>query len=312
MNAKVQIGGRWVGFQCPTYFIAEIGINHNGSLAIAKAMIDGAAAAGCHAVKFQKRTPELCVPRDQWMIERETPWGRMTYIDYRRRVEFSYEDYLEIDRHCKKLGIDWFTSCWDEEAVEFMEKFDTPAYKVASACLTDHGLLHKMRSTGRPVILSTGMSTMEEINGAIEVLGQKSLLIAHTVSSYPCKLEELNLNMIMTLKNAFPNIPVGYSGHEAGLVTTYGAVALGACFVERHITLDRAMWGSDQSASLVLDDLKEIVAGIREIDLAMGDGVKRVYASEESAKAKLRRVVTASDVIFDRKLNNSVSEALMA
>lgn len=312
MNAKVQIGGRWVGSQCPTYFIAEIGINHNGSLAIAKAMIDGAAAAGCHAVKFQKRTPELCVPRDQWMIERETPWGRMTYIDYRRRVEFGYDDYMEIDRHCKKLGIDWFTSCWDEEAVDFMEKFDTPAYKVASACLTDHGLLRKMRSTGRPVILSTGMSTMEEINDAIEVLGHKNLIIAHTVSSYPCKLDELNLNMITTLKKAFPNIPVGYSGHEAGLVTTYGAVALGACFVERHITLDRTMWGSDQSASLVLDELKEIVAGIREIDLALGDGVKRVYASEESAKAKLRRVVTASDVIFDRKVDQSQSAVLMA
>lgn len=292
MNTRVQIGSRWVGAGCPTYIVAEIGINHNGSLAIAKAMIDGAAEAGCDAVKFQKRTPELCVPRDQWMIERNTPWGRMTYIDYRRRVEFTHEDYLAIDQHCKKLGIDWFTSCWDEGAVDFMEEFDTPAYKVASACLTDHGLLKKLRSTGRPVILSTGMSTMEEIMESVEILGVENLLIVHTVSSYPCKLEELNLKMITTLQKHYPGLPVGYSGHESGLVTSFGAVALGACFLERHITLDRTMWGSDQSASLEMDDLKLLVSGVREINLALGDGVKRVYESEESAKAKLRRVTS--------------------
>ena len=187
MSAReIRIGDKMVGDGHPCYVIGEIGINHNGSLDIAKLMIDGAAAAGVDCVKFQKRTPEICVPRDQWEIERNTPWGRMTYIDYRHKVEFTAEDYAEIDAHCKAKGIDWTVSCWDEEAVDFIEKhFDVKFYKAASASLTDLELLKKMQSTGKPLMISTGMSTMNEINTAVETLSTQNLLIAHSTSSYP-------------------------------------------------------------------------------------------------------------------------------
>lgn len=287
----VTIGRRLVGYGHPTFIIAEIGINHNGSLDIAKKMIEGAAAAGCDAVKFQKRTPELCVPKHQWHLERDTPWGRMTYIDYRHKVEFDYEEYSEIDRFCKKLGIEWFASCWDEESVAFMENFDTVCYKAASASLTDFPLLTAMKSTGKPLIISTGMSTWEEIEQAVATLGQDNLLIAHATSSYPCPPEELNLLVIRTLQRAFPAVNIGYSGHETGLATTWAAVALGACFVERHITLDRAMWGTDQAASVEIGGLQRLVSNIRDIEKSLGDGVKRVYDSEMPSRNKLRRVL---------------------
>lgn len=289
--APVTIGKRLVGYGQPVFIIAEIGINHNGSLDIAKKMIEGAAAAGCDAVKFQKRTPELCVPKHQWHLERDTPWGRMTYIDYRHKVEFDYQEYSEIDRFCKKLGIEWFASCWDEEAVAFMENFDTVCYKAASASLTDFPLLTAMKSTGKPLIISTGMSTWEEIEQAVATLGQDNLLIAHATSSYPCPPEELNLLVIRTLQRAFPAVNIGYSGHETGLATTWAAVALGACFVERHITLDRAMWGTDQAASVETGGLQRLVSNIRDIEKSLGDGIKRVYDSEMPSRNKLRRVL---------------------
>ncbi len=290
MSKTVQIGNISVGNNQPIYVIAEIGINHNGSVEVAKKMIDGAYIAGCHAVKFQKRTPELCVPKDQWHIERDTPWGRMTYIDYRYKVEFDYSEYDEIDRYCKQKGIQWFASCWDEQAVEFIEQFDTPCYKAASASLTDHKLLNAMISTGKPLIISTGMSTMDEIDAAVEEIGTENLLIAHSTSAYPCKVEELNLKMIHTLGQIY-DTPIGYSGHETGLATTWAAVALGATFVERHITLDRAMWGTDQAASVEIGGLMRLVSNIRDVEKAIGDGVKRLYDSELSSRAKLRRVV---------------------
>ncbi|GAB4494505.1 MAG: N-acetylneuraminate synthase family protein [Saprospiraceae bacterium] len=274
----------------PTYIIAEIGINHNGSLDIAKKLIEEAAAAGCSAVKFQKRTPELCVPRDQWDIERDTPWGRMTYMEYRHKVEFSFVEFVEINRYCRERGIDWFASCWDELSVDFIEQFDPPIYKAASASLTDHALLAKMKATGKPLIISTGMSTMKEIVEAVEAIGIDNLLIAHSTSAYPCPLEELNLRMIHTLQALFPNNIIGYSGHETGLATTVAAVAMGACFVERHFTLDRAMWGSDQAASVEPTGMHRLVKDIRAIEEALGDGEKRVYASEMSSRKKLRRV----------------------
>ncbi len=282
-----------VGNGAPVFVIAEIGINHNGSLDLAKKMIEGAASCGCNAVKFQKRTPELCVPRDQWELERETPWGRMTYIDYRHKVEFGLEEYAEIDLHCRKHGIMWMASCWDVESVDFMEQFDPPGYKAASASLTDIELLRRMRDTGRPLIISTGMSTMEEIDAAVTALGTKSLLIAHATSTYPCRPEELNLRMITTLAERYPGVPIGYSGHETGLSTTWAAVALGATFVERHITLDRAMWGSDQAASVEIGGLQRLVSNIRDIEKALGDGVKKVYDSEMGARKKLRLVTAA-------------------
>ncbi|MFZ3560461.1 N-acetylneuraminate synthase family protein [Streptomyces sp. BH055] len=284
------IGSRLVGHASPAYVIAEIGINHNGDLENALALIDAAAEAGCDAVKFQKRTPEICTPRDQWDIERDTPWGRMTYIDYRHRVEFGEDEYRAIDEYCKKKGIDWFASPWDTEAVAFLEKFDVPAHKVASASLTDDELLRALRATGKTIILSTGMSTPQQIRHAVEVLGSENIVLLHATSTYPAKAEELNLNVINTLRAEYPNVPIGYSGHEIGLQTTLAAVALGASMVERHITLDRAMWGSDQAASVEPQGLTRLVRDIRTIEESLGDGVKKVYESELGPMKKLRRV----------------------
>ena len=270
------------------FVIAEIGINHNGDLNITKRLIDVAVMAGCDAVKFQKRTPEKAVPPEYRDVMRETPWGIISYLEYRRKVEFGMQEYQEIDRYCKEKGILWFASCWDEESVDFIEQFSPPVFKVASASLTDSPLLQKMRSTQRPTILSTGMSTLDEIEQAVDYLDEGKLLLAHSTSTYPCPPSELNLRMIQTLQARF-NCPVGYSGHEVGLQTTLAAVTLGACFVERHITLDRAMWGSDQAASVEPWGLMRLVRDIRVIEDAMGDGVKRVYASEMPARQRLRR-----------------------
>jgi N-acetylneuraminate synthase len=287
---SIKVGKINIGDGYPVFIAAEIGINHNGSLEIAKKLIEGAKAAGCDAVKFQKRTPEICVPKDQWNIERETPWGRMTYIDYRHKVEFTKDDYSEIDRFCKEKDIVWFASCWDEEAVDFIQQFDVPIFKTASASLTDKNLLLKHKKINKPTIISTGMSTMEEIEDAEKLFEKRNLLIAHATSAYPCPNEELNLKMITTLREKYPEIPIGYSGHETGLAPTWAAVSLGASFVERHITLDRAMWGSDQAASVEVDGFHRLIRNIRDIEIALGDGIKRVYPSEMSARTKLRRV----------------------
>lgn len=285
-----RLGKKTAGNGNPVFVTGEIGINHNGELENAFALIDVAAAAGCDAVKFQKRTPEICTPRDQWDIERDTPWGRMTYIDYRHRVEFGFDEYSAIDTYCREKGVAWFASPWDTEAVDFLEQFDLPAHKVASASLTDDELLRKLRATGRTIVLSTGMSTPAQIRHAVEVLGSENILLCHATSTYPAKAEELNLRMIHTLANEFPNVPIGYSGHETGLQTTLAAVALGAVFVERHITLDRAMWGSDQAASVEPGGLERLVRDIRVIEASLGDGVKKVYEGELAAMRKLRRV----------------------
>ncbi len=291
---KVRVGNRFIGEGEPVFVAAEIGINHNGSVEIAKKMIDGAKSAGCDAVKFQKRTPEICVPKDQWDVERDTPWGRITYIEYRHKMEFDAQQFEELVEHCKKKEIFWFASCWDEEAVDFIEKFDPKLYKLASASLTDDELLLRYKTLNKPVIMSTGMSTIDEIDNAVEIFGTKNLMIAHATSSYPCKNEELNLRMILTLKNKFPGVPIGYSGHEVGLAPTQAAVALGACFVERHITLDRAMWGTDQAASVEIVGMQKLISNIRDIELALGDGIKKVYDSELKNLKKLRRKVNTT------------------
>jgi len=289
MPREVRFGDRLVGDGHPTYVIAEIGINHNGDLETAQRMIDAAVHAGADAVKFQKRTPELCVPADQRDQMRETPWGYISYLDYRHKVEFSQPDYRAIDAYCREHGIQWFASVWDEPSVDFLEPFRPVCYKVPSASLTDHALLRHLRTTGRPVVLSTGMSTMEQIHAAVHVLGTENLVLTHATSSYPCEPEELNLRMVVTLRAEFP-CPVGYSGHEVGLVPSAVAVALGACMVERHITLDRAMWGSDQAASVEPGGFERLVKYIRVSELAVGDGIKRVYASEQPSLKRLRRV----------------------
>lgn len=285
----VPVGSRAIGDGEPTYIIAEIGINHNGSVEIAKKLIDGAVAAGCDCVKFQKRTPELCVPADQRYLERDTPWGRITYLEYRRKVELNFAQYAEIDRYCRERGIAWTASCWDEPSVDFLAAFNPPFLKAPSAALTDHGLLRKMQATGRPVLISTGMSTLEQIDAAVESLGTEQLLLAHATSTYPCPPRELNLRMLLTLRERFAGVPVGYSGHETGLATTYAAVGLGAAFLERHITLDRSMWGSDQAASVEVVGLVRLVRDVRAIEESLGDGVKRVYQSELGALKRLRR-----------------------
>jgi len=287
---EIKVGARFIGDSHPVFIVGEIGINHNGDVEIAKKIIAGAKHAGCDAVKFQKRTPEICTPKDHWNIERDTPWGRMTYIDYRYKVEFGEKEYSEIDNYCKEIGITWFASCWDEKALEFIEQFNPPLYKTASASLTDFELLEKHKKLNKPVMMSTGMSTMEQINNAIAFMDKNNLMVAHATSAYPCKNEELNLKMIETLKNKYPEIPIGYSGHEVGLAPTWAAVALGANFVERHITLDRAMWGTDQAASVEVGGMERLVANIRDIENSLGDGIKKVYDSELGQIKKLRRV----------------------
>src|SRR5262252_2052430 len=281
-------GERVIGEGQPTYIVAEIGINHNGSLDIAKRLIDAAADAKCDAVKFQKRTPELCVPLHQQNQMRDTPWGVMSYLDYRHRMEFDIREYGILVEHCRCRSIDWFASCWDESSIDFMEWFEPIGYKIPSAMLTDAALLQKFRQTGRPLILSTGMSTMCQIEAAVGQLGTENLLITHATSTYPCPLDELNMRMIHTIRSRF-DCAVGYSGHEVGLATTVAAVCLGASLIERHITLDRAMWGTDQAASVEPRGLERLVQYIRDVESAMGDGVKMVYESERAVMIKLRR-----------------------
>lgn len=287
MAQSVSIGDKKVGYGSPVFLVAEIGINHNGSVDTAIQLIKEIADAGFDAVKFQKRTPELCVPHEQRNIMRQTPWGLISYMDYRNKVEFSFEDYQVIDKECKDNGLIWFSSCWDISAVDFMEQFNPPCYKIASASLTDDRLLKYISEKGRPVILSTGMSTMAEIRHAVSLLNKDLLVLAHTTSTYPCEVSDLNLNMIKTLKSEF-NTPVGYSGHERGLLMSPVVVGLGASFIERHVTIDCEMWGSDQAASLAPEDFKQLVIDIRIIESGMGDGVKKVYPAEKEALKKLR------------------------
>lgn len=289
MRYTVKIGERLVGDGQPTYIVGEIGINHNGDLEVAKSLMASAKNAGIDAVKFQKRTPEICVPPEQQGQMRDTPWGYISYLDYRYKVEFDEAAYAEIDRFAKELDLDWFASSWDIPSLEFMEKFNPPAHKIPSALLTDKELLRAHRKTGKPLIISTGMSTMDQIKDAIDVVGEDNLILCHTTSSYPCPPDELNLRMIQTLREEY-HCPIGYSGHEVGLVPTVVASALGACLVERHITLDRAMWGSDQSASVEPQGIATLVKYIRVTEKSLGDGVKKVYDSEQSSLKKLRRV----------------------
>jgi N-acetylneuraminate synthase len=290
MGREVKLGGRLIGDGHPTYVIAEIGINHNGDLEIAKRIVDEAVHAGADAVKLQKRTPDVSTPPEQQKQMRETPWGYISYLEYRHKVEFNHAQYREFDQYCREKGIAWLVSVWDEPSVDFMEQFDTPAYKIPSASLTDHALLRKVRQTGRPVIVSTGMSTMDQIRLAVNTVGANELVVMHCTSTYPCEPAELNLKMVQTLRDEFPDTPIGYSGHEVGLVPSAIAVALGACMVERHLTLDRAMWGSDQAASVEPGGFERLVKYIRVTEESLGDGVKRVYDSEMSSLKKLRRI----------------------
>ncbi len=286
MNS-ITIGNRKIGDRHPCFIVAEIGINHNGDVNIAKKLIDVAAFAGCDAVKFQKRTVDVVYTAEELAKPRENPFGA-TNGDLKRGLEFGLKEYKEIDRYCKTKKIMWFASCWDEASVDFIDKFNVPCYKIASASLTDDELLKYTRAKGKPIILSCGMSTMKQVDHAIKVLGKKDLIILHTCSTYPSDYKELNLNVIPALRNRY-KVPIGYSGHETGIPSSSAAVALGACVVERHITLDRSMWGSDQAASLGPNGVIKLVRDIRLVEMSLGDGVKQVYESEKPIIIKLRR-----------------------
>ena len=283
----VKIGNRLVGDNQPCFVIAEIGINHNGSVKMAKELINMAAECGCDAVKFQKRTVDVVYTKEELAKERSSVFGN-TNGDLKRGLEFDEAAYKEIDAHCKEKGILWFASCWDEGSVDFIDKFNPPCYKIASASLTDDELLKYTRSKGKPILLSTGMSSMAQVEHAVEVLGEDNLIIYHCTSTYPSDNNELNLKAILTLKTRF-NCPIGFSGHERGISPTLLAVGLGACSVERHITLDRTNWGSDQAASIERPGLYRLVRDIRQIPTVMGDGVKRVFERELPIIEKLRR-----------------------
>lgn len=286
--SEVKIGDKMVGGRNPCYVIAEIGINHNGDLDIAKKLIDVAVSAGCDAVKFQKRTVDVVYTPEELARPRDNPFGP-TNGDLKRGLEFGFDQYSVIDAYCREKNIAWLASCWDEASVDFIDQFNPPCYKIASASLTDDDLLAHTRAKGRPIILSTGMSSLEQIDHAVSILGKQDLVILHATSTYPAHYEELNLRVIPVLSHQFA-VPVGYSGHETGIPSSVAAVALGACVVERHLTLDRAMWGSDHAASLEPNGITRLVRDIRLIENSFGDGVKRVVEREKPIIEKLRRV----------------------
>ncbi len=288
MQKTVKIGDCLVGRGHPCFITAEIGINHNGDLEITRKLISAALLAGCNAVKFQKRTVEVVYSPEELSKPRETPFGK-TNGDLKRRLEFNYEQYKAIAEYCKLHNIIWFASCWDEASVDFIEQFNPPCYKIASACLTDDNLLRYHRRCQRPIILSTGMSTLEQINHAVEILGLDDLILMHCNSTYPSRPDELNLKAIPMMIERY-DIPVGYSGHEVGLSTSIAATVMGACMVERHVTLDRAMWGTDQAASVEPQGFAKLVRDIRAVETGMGDGMKKVYEGEIPIMKKLRRV----------------------
>ena len=291
IRGSVKIRDKVIGKGNPTYIVAEIGINHNGDMDLAKRLISIAHAAGCDAVKFQKRTIDVVYTPEELAKPRESPFGE-TNGDLKRGLEFGKEQYEEIAGYCRSIKMTWFTSCWDEASVDFIDRFDPPCYKIASASMTDEALLRHTRGMGKPVILSTGMSRVAEIDHAVEVLGRDDLILMHTVSTYPAQYDELNLRRIQTLSERY-GVPVGYSGHETGIPSSVAAVALGACCVERHITVDRALWGSDQAASLEPNGITRLVRDIRLVEQAMGGPDIRVLEREIPIIKKLRRVGAA-------------------
>ena len=288
MRKEVKIGNKFIGEGRPCFIIAEVGINHNGNIKLAKELIDMAITTGCDAVKFQKRTIDVVYTKEELEKDRSSVFGT-TNGDLKRGLEFDFDAYTQISDYCKKRGIIWFASCWDEESVDFIEKFDPPCYKIASASLTDDNLLRHTKSQNKPILLSTGMSSMEQIEHAVEILGTENLVIYHCVSTYPSEHSEMNLKAIQTFKDKF-DCPIGFSGHERGVTPSVIAAVLGADSVERHITTDRTLWGSDHAASLEPNGLFRMVRDIRQIPILMGDGAKKVYDSELPIISKLRRI----------------------
>lgn len=289
-NKSIILGNYHVAENEPVFMIAEIGINHNGSIEIAKKLIDAAFACNWHCVKFQKRTPDLCVPQEQKNVLRETPWGKIPYLEYRYKVEFGHEEYSYIDEYCREKPILWIASAWDIPSLEFILDYDVPFIKVASAKLTDIDLLKAVSQSGKPIIMSTGMSSVKEIDAAVDVLEKYSngdYILMHTNSAYPAPIEEINLHVIDFLRDRYQCI-VGYSGHEYDLGPSVISVCLGARVIERHVTLDHNMWGSDQAASLEIHAMDMLYKRIKNIDLMLGDGIKRITPKEMESRKKLR------------------------
>ena len=285
---EVRLGDRPVGDGNPAFVLAEIGINHNGDVSNAKKLIDVAVFAGCEAVKFQKRTVDVVYTPAELAKPRESPFGE-TNGDLKRGLELGLPEYQEIDAYCRSKGVAWTASCWDEASVDFIDQFDPPFYKIASASLTDDALLRHTRAKGKPIVLSTGMSTLEQVDHAVEVLGKDDLVLLHTCSTYPAQYPELNLRVIATLRDRY-DVPIGYSGHETGIASSVAAAVLGACIVERHVTLDRSLWGSDHAASLEPNGIIRVIRDIRLVEQALGDGAKTLVPSEVPIMQKLRRV----------------------
>ncbi len=291
MGKTIKLGNRTVGEGCKPYFIAEIGINHNGDIAIAKRLIDASFAIGWDCVKFQKRTPDIAVPEDQKSVMRSTPWGEMTYLDYKKRIEFEKKEYDYIDGYCAEKPISWTASPWDIPSLEFLLEYDVPFIKLASAANGNEELIKKACASGKPVIMSTGMCEQEELDKAVSVLedfsnGNYALL--HTNSVYPAPIDGLNLRYIQTLKDRYGCV-VGYSGHEQNLEPTVAAVCLGADIVERHVTLSHEMWGTDQKASLEINAMYMLYHRCIDVDVMLGDGVKRLGEDEIKVRHKLRK-----------------------
>ena len=274
-----------------TFFIAEIGINHNGDIQNALKLIESSKLAGCDAVKFQKRTPKIATPKSSWNIMRETPWGRMKYIDYKKKIEFGKKEYDIIDKFCKKINILWTASCWDIPSIKFIERYKVKFHKVPSACITDLDLLKELKKTNKPIIISTGMSTEKQIQKAVKIVSQKNLSILHCNSSYPAQNHQLNLKYIEKLKATYKKSVIGYSGHEMNLSSSVAAVVLGAKIIERHITLDKSMWGTDQQASIEPIGFARLIRDVRNVENSLGKPVKIVYPEEKIIMSKLRKYI---------------------
>ena len=274
-----------------TYIIAEIGINHNGDLDIAKQLIRLSAICGFDAVKFQKRNPDVCVPESQKKKKRETPWGTMSYLEYKKKIEFGHEEYTTIDKLCKSEGIAWSASPWDIDSVDFLSKYKLPWVKIASASINDKELLEYIGSKNKHVILSTGASDIHLIKAAYNILsksGSEVIDVLHCNSTYPAPIDQLNLKCINTMRALFPDSNIGYSGHEYGLQPSVSAVALGAKVIERHVTLDKGMWGSDHACSLEPHAMFKLVRSIRELEKALGSTEKIITQGEHDKMKSLR------------------------
>ena len=287
----IQVGHKTIGGDFPVFIVAEIGINHNGDIDLAKKLIDVALIAGCDAVKFQKRDPAEAVPEEYKNVQRETPWGIMTYLEYREKVEFGREEYNEINEYCRDKGILWTASPWDITSIEFLEQYDPFFYKIPSALITNKEYLVHIKRTNRPLVVSTGMADIQVVKRVVDLLGEQNIVLLHTVSTYPAQAKDINLNVMKTYQRLF-ECPVGYSGHEVGLQITLAAVAMGAKVIERHITLDRSLWGTDQAASVEPVGLIRLVRDIRIIEEALGSTAKKFLSTEREVEKRLRKVNT--------------------